>query len=441
MNIPLHSLTPSNALDILSVLSQPGAKLKGTIRTKESCPKCGEDFMHYPKLGFVCPECKTVPKKVFIDLYHKGYGRVKIYSDKQGEALDSYSRAVSLQETITTEVKNKTFNPANYVKKEAKHFWCSNLLDEMLADRIGAIAPSNKKDYTRMVKIEKAHFGTKNVKDLINYDIIQFDRYLQDVGYKDNGGYKNPNTRKKILDHFRSFINYCIIDRQIPGVIMPKFPEIDVPVPVIHWLNMEAQQAIYNDHIPGEHKPIVAFLMIYGCRPGEARAIKCKDVDLANDCFTISSSFSGNVYREKKRKGRGSKPSVKPIHDEIREYMTERVNSNLPEAWLFPYPRTGDAYPQSALESLWRRLRKKAGIPECVRMYDATRHSRASQEANKGVPSHTIQALLGHSNDQMMKRYTQIEVETQRGVLKEFTLKKDCVPRVSLLKKSENNNE
>jgi len=433
LDIQLNSLTPSNALDILSVLSQPGAKLKGTIRTKENCPKCGEEFMYYPKLGFICPECKTVPKKVFIDLYHKGYGRVKIYSDKQGEALDTYSRALSLQETITTELKTGTFNPANYIKKEQKLFWCATLLDEMHADRIGSIAPSNKAGYTRMVEIEKAYFGTKNVKDIINYDIIQFDRHLQEKGHKNNGGYKNANTRKKILDHFRSFINYCIIDRQIPGVIMPKFPEMDITVPVIHWLNMKDQQNIFNDHVPDRHKPIFAFLLIYGCRPGEARALRCKDVDLANDCFTISSTFSGKVYRERKRKGRGSKPTVKPIHDDIREYIEDRVTNNHPEAWLFPHPFTGDAYGQNTLDKLWAKIRKKAGIADHVRFYDATRHSRASQEANKGVPDHTIQELLGHSTDQMTKRYTHVEVETQRTILKQYTLKKDCVPRLSLV--------
>jgi hypothetical protein len=181
--------------------------LKGTIRTKENCPKCGEEFMYYPKLGFICPECKTVPKKVFIDLYHKGYGRVKIYSDKQGEALDTYSRALSLQETITTELKTGTFNPANYIKKEQKLFWCATLLDEMHADRIGSIAPSNKAGYTRMVEIEKAYFGTKNVKDIITYDIIQFDRHLQEKGSKNNGGYKKANTTNKHLGLFRSSLN------------------------------------------------------------------------------------------------------------------------------------------------------------------------------------------------------------------------------------------
>lgn len=438
MNIHTQILTPSTALDILSVLSNPGVKLKGTIRTKECCPKCGKDFMHYPKLGFVCPECKTVPKKVFIDLYHKGYGRVKIYSDKQGQPLDTYSRALSLQETITSELKTGTFNPANYVKKEQKQFWCTTLLDQMYEDRIGNIAPSNKNGYKRMVEIEKAYFGTKNVKDIINYDIINFDKYLLEVGYKDNGGYANANTRNKILEHFKSFMNYCIIDRQIPGVSMPRFPELDITPPVIHWLNMEDQQTIFNDFVPEQHKPIIAFLLIYGCRPAEARAMKCKDVDLANDCFTISSSFSGKVYREKKRKGRGSKPTVKPIHDDIREYIEDRVKSNLPEAWLFQHPVTGDAYGQASLYKLWFRIREKAKISKDIRLYDATRHSRASQEANKGVPSHTIGELLGHSNDQMSKRYTHLDVDTQRTVLKQYSLKKGTVPRVSLIRKAEN---
>lgn len=289
-----------------------------------------------------------------------------------------------------------------------------------------------------MVSIEKTYFGTKSVKDVMNYDIINFEKYLREVGYRDNGGYENPNTRKKILEHFRSFMNYCIIDRQIPGVTMPKFPELDVAEPVIHWFNMQDQQTIFNDFVPDGHKPVVAFLMIYGCRPGEARAMKCKDVDLANDCFTISSSFSLNVYREKKRKGRGSKPTVKPLHDDIRDYITDRVKNNHPEAWLFPNPRTGDAYPQSTLEAMWRGIRKKLGMPKHIRLYDATRHSRASQEANKGVPSHIIQELLGHSNDQMTKRYTHLSLGTQRGVLEQYSLKKGKVPSVSLIRKAEN---
>jgi len=429
-------LTSPDVLGIITLLlDQRGASLKGTVRTKEKCPKCGDDFMHYPKLGFVCPECKTVPKRVFIDLYHKGYGRIKIYSDKQGEPLDTYSRALTLQETITTELKTGTFSPGNYVKKEQKQFWCSTLLDQMLADRIDRIAPSNKAGYRRMVEIEKAYFGTKNVKDLINYDIINFEKYLQNVGYKDNGGYRNANTRKKVLEHLKSFINYCIVDRQIPGVVMPRFPELDITQPVIHWLNMEDQQTIFNDFVPDEHKPIIAFLMIYGCRPSEARAIKCKDVDLANDCFTISSCFSGKVYRENKRKGRGAKATTKPIHNDIREYIENRVRNNHPEAWLFQHPQTGNAYGQASLYRLWARIREKADISKHIRLYDATRHSRASQEANRGVPDHTIQELLGHSNDQMTKRYTHLSVETQRGVLKQFTLKKGTVPRVSLLRK------
>ena len=108
------------------------------------------------------------------------------------------------------------------------------------------------------------------------------------------------------------------------------------------------------------------------------------------------------------------------------------------KAWLFQHPVTGDAYGQASLYKLWSRIREKAKISKDIRLYDATRHSRASQEANKGVPSHTIGELLGHSNDQMSKRYTHLDVDTQRTVLKQYSLKKGTVPGVSLIRKAEN---
>jgi len=164
-------------------------------------------------------------------------------------------------------------------------------------------------------------------------------------------------------------MNYCRIDRQIPGVTLPKFPDIDTTEPEMAWLNMEDQQTIFNNYVDELDKPIMAFLMIYGCRPCEARALKCKDMDLSNDCFTISSSFSGNIYREKKRKGRKSKPTIKPIVDEIRDHMIERVQGNLPEAWVFPNPRTGNAYGQNTLHRKWQRIkeeRKPTGQAEVI---------------------------------------------------------------------------
>jgi len=85
--------------------------------------------------------------------------------------------------------------------------------------------------------------------------------------------------------------------------------------------------------------------MLQGCRPSEARALKCKNVDLRNRTITIVATFSGRVYREK-RKGKKSKFVTIPVHPELYNYFADRVNNNLPEAFLFINLRTGMPYSQ-----------------------------------------------------------------------------------------------
>jgi len=394
--------------------------MKGTIRTKDKCPVCGKPFQRFVK-GIGCQRCKTKPNKYYIDIYIDK--QRKIYANR-GRKLDSFAYAEHTQRQINEELDKNTFNIANYIKSEEKQFWACNLLDQMYADRIGNIAPSYRNGYTLDTDICKAFWDTKNVKEIGNYDVIEFDRWLKETGYNGHT-YTNPNTRKKKIEHFRSFINYCLIDRQIVGVRMPKLPDIDTTPPVSHWMTEEDQQTIFRDFVPPKDKPVIMFMMIYGCRPNEARAIRCKDVDLDNDCFTISSGFSGTQYREKKRKGRHSKAVVLPIHDDMRDYITHMVNTSHPEAWLFPNPYSGQCYGQNTLQRIWKRIRAKAGIPADIKLSHATRHSRVTQEMNRGTTDTTTQGIVGHSDlITTQKHYSHIEVEAKRRVLQKYSLNK-----------------
>ena len=86
--------------------------MKGVIRTKEVCSVCQESFVEIKKLGYICPTHKTTPKRFFVDLFYKGQ-RLKIYSDKQGQPLDTYQRASSLLAHINYEIKNHLFDPSH----------------------------------------------------------------------------------------------------------------------------------------------------------------------------------------------------------------------------------------------------------------------------------------------------------------------------------------
>lgn len=386
----------------------------GKIRTNERCPVCQQPFSHIPKVGYVCVSHQTIPKRVYLDVGWQGR-RIRIFSDKQGQVLDSYQRALNLQAKITYEVENHCFDPLKYVKQEVEKFWVTNLLDRFQEAKINYIAPSYQKDYRRMIKVAKDYFQTKDVRELRKLDLINYKEYLEknfSIG---------PKTVKNILGLFRTFLRWCKNDLEVIENY-PAFPEVDVPEPKFKWLDQEGQSALF-EMVPAEDRPIVSFLMLHGVRPGEARALKIRDVDLKNRTVTISATFSGDIYRER-RKGRKAKPYTLPLHQECYHHIDERVKNNLPEAWIFPNPRTGNAYSESSLQRVWNTVREEAKVSRDLRLYDASRHSVASQLRNAGVSLQDIKDQLGHSDIRTTEKYAHGSLQSLRTNLQKLSLKK-----------------
>ena len=195
-------------------------------------------------------------------------------------------------------------------------------------------------------------------------------------------------------------MNWCK-DQELLQIV-PTLPKIECPEPSTPWLNQEDQQKILNA-IREPDRPIVLFSMLHGTRPGETRALKIKDVDLDQQAIRVSATFSGPIYRPK-RKGRKAKPVVIPIHPECLPYIKIRVKSSTPEAWLFPNPLTGTEYSVKRWIKTWNIAKKALGI-KGLTAYQMTRHSYASQLGAAGVPIQTIKNLLGHTEITHSKVY------------------------------------
>lgn len=391
--------------------------MKGTIRAKGHCPVCQGNFTEVKKLGFVCPTDKTTPKRFFIDLFYQGK-RLKLYSDNQGQVIDSYQRASTLLAHINYEIKHHTFDPTKYVKQELEKFYVSNLLDKFLSHKLDTLAPSYRHAYKLYVMYAKAFFKATDIRDLRKLDVINYLDYLK-KNYTFSG-----KTIKNILDHFKTFLRYAMNDLEILDSI-PMFPSVEYSEPQINWLSPELQKRVYES-IPIDDKPIIAFLMLTGCRPGEARALKCKDVNLDLGVITISATFSGRVY-QKKRKGRKAKDVVIPIHPEIIDYIKDRVTNNLPEAFLFVYKKTGQHYTEDKLKRMWDKVKEKTGLPKGIRLYDATRHSFASQLINNGVSLISVSRLLGHSSVKMTEKYAHSDIERLKFDMSSISLNKEII--------------
>lgn len=407
--------------------------MRGAVRTKEKCPVCDSHFKHIQRVGFICPEHKTMPKKFFIDLFYQGR-RIKLYSHKTGRTLDSYGLAFETLEHIRHELRTHTFDPSRYIKAELSKFYISSLINEFISfkeliddnGRINrgddsVIAPSYRKDYLRMLRIAKEHFKITDIRDLRKRNITAYYASLQKTG-------RGSKTIKNIMDVFKTFLHYCKSELEIIDTV-PAFPVIEVSEHKFRWLSMDDQVRAF-EAVPDADKPIIAFLMLHGCRPSEARALRCRHIDIKTGIITIAATFSGGVYREK-RKGRGAKPAVIPIHPETYGYLEDRVKNNLPEAFVFAR-RNGNYYTENALRHVWDKVRNELGIDKSVRLYDATRHSFASNLINSGVSLFKISKLLGHSNTKMTEKYAHSDVESLRADIHKISLNKiKTVPKLS----------
>lgn len=388
----------------VAILLSQEEDMRGTIRAKGKCPTCEGPWTHVPRLGFTCPAHATVPARFYIDLHFHGR-RIRLFADKQGQALDSYQRARNILAHINFEIDNHIFDPTKYIKSEQERFYFSTLIDRFLDAKTPTLAPSYKKDYKRMVSLMRDFFGARDVREIRKVDVLNFEAQVRERGY-------SAKSVKNVVDLCKTFFRYLHRDLEIIDSV-PAFPTIEVPEPAHRWLGPADQAKLY-DLLPDRHRPIFAFLFLQGVRPGEARALRCKDVDLAAGAISIRATFSAHEYLER-RKGRGAKAAVLPLHREVRDYVEERVKNNLPEAYVFSNPDTGRYYAETTLKRIWNRVRAAAGLPATFRLYDATRHSVGSQLANAGVSLWSISKILGHSSAKTTERYAHANVAVPAG--------------------------
>ena len=400
--------------------------MKIQIRPRGTCPSCGSKYrtiswkddegIRRRGTRGICPDCdRASPPAWYLDFFFGGK-RLKIYSDDTGQTLDSYKRAERLSEKIKFQMEDGRFDPSQYIKAEVSKYWAKTLLDQFGKAKEREIAPSYLYNYRQMINRAKDFFSIRDVREIKKLDLINYKKHLE-TNFK-----LSPKTILNFLLHFKTFMNWARTDAEVLTII-PQFPKINIDPPSPKWLEGPDQRKLFET-VPENDKPIISFLMLHGCRPGEARALKCGDVNLKAKTITIKATFSSRIYREG-RKGKGARAVTIPIHPECLSYIEDRVKNNLPGAWLFVNGRTKDFYTENKLRRVWKQMKEKAGITG-LRLYDACRHSFASQLANQGVSLFEISRLLGHSSTKTTEKYSHESLDRGRINLQKLTLKQEA---------------
>ena len=147
----------------------------------------------------------------------------------------------------------------------------------------------------------------------------------------------------------------------------------------------------------------VRFLLFTGARPSEALGMTWPMVD-----------FEARVVRLPESKT-GQKALV--LSAPAAELLAELPRTE-GEARVFPPRQTerkGRRVAEADLESVWRRIRTRAGL-EDVRLYDACRHGFASLAVAGGASLFLVGKLLGHTKASTTERYAHMADDPQRAV-------------------------
>jgi integrase len=146
----------------------------------------------------------------------------------------------------------------------------------------------------------------------------------------------------------------------------------------------------------------IEFMLLTGCRRGEALTARWRDIDLDAGVWTKP---PGSVKTRREHRVPIS-PNVVTL---LRNRRTKRAGA-IPlrpsEELVFPLGG-GDLKPREGkLDRAWFRIRRKAGIAD-VRMHDL-RHSFASTLIGEGLDLYVVGKMLGHARTTSTARYAHL---------------------------------
>ena len=363
------------------------------IRTKERCPRCRRPFEETP-LGLVCKKCFTTPRRYFVYLSWKGR-RIRIYSFKDGQPLSSWELARRAQEIITHEIESGTFDPSKWVRSDLKEYLVSACFRRWFDYCARRLKPGTLKERKRIFQTYVLPvFGAKDVREIRSAHLLDFYQSLRDRGL-------SAKTIKNILDEFKALFRFAHKMGDVDRV--PTFPEVRAVPPPIKWIDEETQLAILS-HIPERHKPIFVFLITYGCRPGEARALKWDCVDFRNRVIVIKRTFSRRTVVDLPKENDWK---VLPMLPHVEEMLKELARNRRSE-FVFSHDRASH-YGESRLAQIWREACRKVGVD--IPLYAGVRHSFVMQRLEMGFTYAQIGACLGHKVLETTKRYGKLQAQ------------------------------
>lgn len=375
--------------------------MRGRIASRQVCPMCGARGRYQLVRGrgqsaLVCQCGQWAADRLEIVLKWQGKTH-RITHTQRGERLTSYPLAEAALVEINNQIKRGVFDPALWSSAKTNRLLWENYLRDWLKREK---TRSTKATYMvrRSAARHLAWFNGMNLRDIRTGHVRDFLALpCLHLALK-------PNTIKGVAAVLRLIFQEAVEREEIERA--PKIPKVVVPEQPIEWMLPEEQERALAA-IPPQHRPIFQFLMLYGCRVGEACALCWDAIDRRKGVLYFKRTLSRS---ELKATTKTRRSRALPIFDAFAEYL-DSIPPGIGETPVFQNPKACPSrnprrfYTPLKLSLVWKQALKDAGLPH-IHLKNATRHSRGMQAINlEGWDQSMAQVLLGHANPATTGRF------------------------------------
>lgn len=411
-----------------------GLSMKGKVKTREKCPKCGRGFEEVmervgrqAELILKCRQCGTRPETFFIIWYHpleivkdgkyvwiKNH-RISRHPD-DGQMLRDNVRANRLLGRMRDEEDSKPFDIANYIQPEIAKFDGRKLLVRWYRSKCKeGRAPSYRDELRRYIRAYYAPLGVKvlpsrDCRDIRTHHIDDLLGRLPNVSEK---------TRENIMSPLKKFCRWLHEIRDVLK-IMPVFPVFDPPKPKKKWITEAVRSAIIA-HMHPHDQVLFGFWKRHPMRNGELRVLRVRHFD-SYMCETetgyvnmwgisIEDAISNKTIRHRKNK----EPYIMPLDP---SFDLALLQGKPREAFVF-LNRKGKPYTQGRIEKIWKTAQarfneqmKEEGkdLVVSIRPYWAMRRSTATHlRLFKKAQLDDIRRVLGQRQLPSANEYADVD--------------------------------
>lgn len=270
----------------------------------------------------------------------------------------------------------------------------------------GYLKPKTISGYESMIKnYINPYIGNYHLKDLTKLICQQ---YIMDV-YEN--GRVNQKRKNDIADGLSSrtvkdikIILHASLEKAVDEGIIDKNPTNKLNMPKDRVKGMTTLTKEESNRLLEEAFNSGCFEFYYlelttGLRLGEILALEWNDLDVQNRTLTINKQVQriNSVLQTETPKTKNSVRTIALSSDCVTTLARLRMRQARGTRLMFPSPETGTYRDQNAVTRKFKRMLKRAGLPQNIRFHDL-RHTCATIALEEGVEIKALSSMLGHSD-------------------------------------------